>query len=1740
MWLVGVGLVLAGLVVGTCGMHLIRKSELKNQSGHVAEGKICFAAGIFLNLIIGPVLDVSGYAFAPASIISPFTGFNIIANSLVAPITLGEQVTRCRCIGIVIVFVTATLSVFFNKETQTEEWTLERAQDVLLQWRVAVYGILFSSWLAMNVRVLARCPHGSVIRGFCLGAISGSLAGNMWCTRLVAVFVKDCFNGSCGKTWSNWLPWLISAGAAFFAITNVPYMQRAMRKYEALFVVTVFQGSSILTNSLSAVIVLREMDGEPWWTFVGYFLCIGGMIVGMLVLTRGEEDDGVKASHGQSPTASRVSSGDSLPPAFVEFVHAGTKILGTLYYAGELQNAMAQTYFSIGKKRGQCHWEINECLDFEDDSYLVFDVTPTLHAGHVTAAARHGCSLQCALAGEGDDDSLDEPQEPREGVDLLITEEGWGLSSANWLIRRSEWSIAFLERAFRLCHDDMPLFGDQDAMIHLLLNSRALSSRTGDALDPHAVIVPQRELNAYDATQLDLADHLDIVHLIAFPVGYVAGWRNRQCRLRRAAFVTRKLGSSSLTVTEPCLGTMTWGVQNDEAEAHEQLDYAVKERGVNFIDTAEMYPVPNFDPQWCPGTTEEYIGNWLHKNPDLRDKVVLATKVVGRWPKSRVAARRTLPEGEADDYPDGRLDEKSVLEACDASLRRLKTDCIDLYQVHWPDRYVPIFGGTVYKAESEREAVRVEETAGAMKKLLDAGKIKAYGVSNETTFGVCEWARAADKLGIPAPASIQNALSMVVRLFEYELAEACSERNLNIGLMAYSILAGGPRRVGLHELKAMHEALESDGAVIVTGVQHTGGTWEEKAAALPSLTFPGRLVSKTPKVQGIHLEHQHLKQNLTTNPFELVGKPLLPHTDGYIYGEFLPDYIAFVVESQSDAGGQNFVVDGNKVLERLCEKSGTADAPSLDVCLLVRTQTVDLTERSPPGYVNGRKFTAPLMWHQHQRLRFHRQVSVLACEDAVDEDGGLRSTLRPYQSLWSALGSAGGGDAHQREVAELLEAADAAVQREAAAAPRFMVREGEALVIDNYRMLHGREGYQGATERKLWRVWFWSNESSGIPEGMPELGSVLDAEELSLLSGKYLPGKPAPPKTARHVKYPEFMSRWTPSKGLPELNEAVEAYAKIAEEAGMSLTDLSTRWCRTRSYCKHGSVIIGATSVEQLKENLDAFEGAEGLSEEVLQKIDDVHLIWNDPNCERTANTSEGIDWDVVRFQLLQIPFPESMAAIGPLMTRLENPHELDFAATHCVFGVVAVYFFFVKYLIESTKPHLTLARQYYSQLDAFSSGIHPHLLDRSDWLVKDARLSALRRALLGRLRPGKGDPGRRPAIYVYEHDIEMVRELSQGGSFCGKGQWGMEVHIHEWLLASPYLTKDPEVADFFFVPAYSICMFEGGFFPIPALDDMYKKMLDQLPYFRRNRGRDHIFTFGSGLSANVFPSWRQEIPESIQLSPETWLFNDVLDMKEPCFNTWRDIAIPGYLHKHEILSLHQRSRPLAERKRFAVFLGRIDSSRGPHPSQGGPDVRAAIRRLKEEGKIYVAQNLSFPEMHAAMGTAKFCFVPKGKSAWSLRFFEALFANCIPVVLSDFWELPFEAFMDLPSFVIKWPMALVGDGLMDYLESLPEEVLEEYMTRAREWRCWYVYPSLLHEVQVDKSRDELYTICPELDKENAYEGIMRLLESRMRKSWTMSRYFGPKDVEKVVEKIRSESQQKELSTPSEDDEQDSK
>ncbi|MGK7926318.1 MAG: aldo/keto reductase [Spirulina sp.] len=233
------------------------------------------------------------------------------------------------------------------------------------------------------------------------------------------------------------------------------------------------------------------------------------------------------------------------------------------------------------------------------------------------------------------------------------------------------------------------------------------------------------------------------------------------------------LGDSDLRVSEICLGTMTYGQQNTMQEAHQQLDYA-RERGINFIDTAEMYPTPmNAKTQ---GKTEEYVGEWLKKQQ--RDRIILATKVSGYAPQlSWIRGGKN------------RLDRANIEQAIDESLKRLKTDYIDLYQIHWPDRYVPLFGRGTYDISNERETVPIQEQLEVFADLMKAGKIRYLGLSNETPWGVCEFSHLARKFGLPKVISIQNAYNLTNRVFEIYLSEAC---HLNqIGLLAYSPLAFG-------------------------------------------------------------------------------------------------------------------------------------------------------------------------------------------------------------------------------------------------------------------------------------------------------------------------------------------------------------------------------------------------------------------------------------------------------------------------------------------------------------------------------------------------------------------------------------------------------------------------------------------------------------------------------------------------------------------------------------------------------------------------------------------------------------------------------------------------------------------------------------------------------------------------------------------------------------------------------------
>jgi aryl-alcohol dehydrogenase-like predicted oxidoreductase len=235
----------------------------------------------------------------------------------------------------------------------------------------------------------------------------------------------------------------------------------------------------------------------------------------------------------------------------------------------------------------------------------------------------------------------------------------------------------------------------------------------------------------------------------------------------------RYLGTTNERVSVICLGTMTWGEQNSEAEAHDQLDYAV-ERGVNFIDTAEMYPVP--PKAETQGETERHIGTWLNRR-GKRDDVILATKISGPGPEH-------IRGGKAS------FDRRGLREALEASLERLQTDYVDLYQLHWPERHANFFGRLGYTGEDEDPVPpRIAETLEALGELVEEGKIRHIGLSNETPWGVMKFLQIAETRGLPRVMSVQNPYNLLNRTYEVGLAEVSHREQC--GLLAYSPLGFG-------------------------------------------------------------------------------------------------------------------------------------------------------------------------------------------------------------------------------------------------------------------------------------------------------------------------------------------------------------------------------------------------------------------------------------------------------------------------------------------------------------------------------------------------------------------------------------------------------------------------------------------------------------------------------------------------------------------------------------------------------------------------------------------------------------------------------------------------------------------------------------------------------------------------------------------------------------------------------------
>jgi aryl-alcohol dehydrogenase (NADP+) len=229
----------------------------------------------------------------------------------------------------------------------------------------------------------------------------------------------------------------------------------------------------------------------------------------------------------------------------------------------------------------------------------------------------------------------------------------------------------------------------------------------------------------------------------------------------------RTLPGTELKVSEICLGTMTWGQQNSEAEAHEQLDYAIGQ-GINFIDTAEMYPVPpNAQTQ---GRTEKHLGTWLARQQ--RSRLYVATKIAG-------PGRRGLDQRRPHRSHQGRDRRSGRHQPCATA-----DDYIDIYQIHWPQRNVPMFGSTEFDPSKEKGGPAIHEQVEGMAAMIKAGKIRHYGLSNETAWGVCEFHRAAKELGVPGPVTLQNSYSLISRNADNDLAEALFREKMSCSLTA--------------------------------------------------------------------------------------------------------------------------------------------------------------------------------------------------------------------------------------------------------------------------------------------------------------------------------------------------------------------------------------------------------------------------------------------------------------------------------------------------------------------------------------------------------------------------------------------------------------------------------------------------------------------------------------------------------------------------------------------------------------------------------------------------------------------------------------------------------------------------------------------------------------------------------------------------------------------------------------------
>uniref|UniRef100_A0A7S1KYY3 Uncharacterized protein n=1 Tax=Alexandrium catenella TaxID=2925 RepID=A0A7S1KYY3_ALECA len=267
---------------GTVGKQLIRFSELR-KTKNPAASRLSFVIGIVVNTAVGPIVDMGAYSFAAQSLIAPFGGLDVVWNALLAPCVLNETLTPRRLLGCLLIIVgTAMAGCFGNHEDS--EYTLDSLEETLVNVRVLVYFVVFFAWFLLNRQFFMRYPVGSAIRGVSLGCTAGTIAGNMFCVKAAIELIQRSISAQEGEIWLHWLPYVLLFGAVFFALTNVIYMTQGLREYEALFMVTIYEGSMIVSGCVSGAVVLLDLDGVESWRVLLYGLSILIIVAGMYVI----------------------------------------------------------------------------------------------------------------------------------------------------------------------------------------------------------------------------------------------------------------------------------------------------------------------------------------------------------------------------------------------------------------------------------------------------------------------------------------------------------------------------------------------------------------------------------------------------------------------------------------------------------------------------------------------------------------------------------------------------------------------------------------------------------------------------------------------------------------------------------------------------------------------------------------------------------------------------------------------------------------------------------------------------------------------------------------------------------------------------------------------------------------------------------------------------------------------------------------------------------------------------------------------------------------------------------------------------------------------------------------------------------------------------------------------------------------------------------------------------------------